>query len=145
MANPIKWTIPGINQIKLIRCSEITPDIDKRYEAGAPCSVYTRSAEVQFFGHPECEVKEIHRRSGVKYAVTLKFKSNDLLARAWPVAFMVTDNNGKSTLIGLRESPYPIISVTDTAGEEKGSKTLEYTITSATMPVEVNDRTINEL
>ena len=51
---------------------------------------------------------------------TLRFRSLDAIPTTHPLAFIVTDVNRQSYLVGLHEPPYPIVRSTQTTGTPSG-------------------------
>ena len=131
----MKWTIPGLKSVSVVRCDTLPYDITKLADAGGRVYVTGSKIEIGILPGAKLEVSETHRSNGTEYSVSLTFRTVDHLAYPFPVAFYVTDNDGDNHLVGVRESPWPIISVQDSTSEPDGQKSLEYTVTSVLPPV----------
>ncbi|MDE5774000.1 MAG: hypothetical protein K2H86_06050 [Muribaculaceae bacterium] len=136
MSRPLKWGIPGIRFIAVMRCDTLPADVAKVSESGGVVRLYSMLRDIALVPPTKMDITETHGRNGAEYAVKLRILTTDRLSYAFPLAFYVEDNNGSGTLIGARESPYPRISVQDSTSEVTGQKVLEYTVTSVLPPVE---------
>lgn len=141
MSRPIKWSIPGISSIKVMRAQNITRAIAHRYLSGCVCSVDGPAFPVQFFPTPVCEIKESVSRKGHGYEIKLTFKTLDRIYWPGPLVFVIADVDGRCTLIGQREHPTPTMTVDSTTSEAGGQKCLQYEVTCKTVPIDVLDLT----
>lgn len=136
MAIPLKWWIPGIHRIYVIPARQLPEDLDSTDDS-AMIAIGGLPSEMEFYDVPVCEVTEIHSRAGVEYKVSLDFTAATSLPFREPAAFIVTDNDGRSTLIGHREPPHPEVETRSNTGDFKGRRGVAYSITSIVRPVAV--------
>lgn len=137
MARTIKWAIPGIREILLVRASDLPGGLIARQAAGLPVIVALPAKSVGFFGTPVCQIVEKRLKSGVQYKTTLTFDSSDLISYAEQLAWLVVDNDGNAKLLGRHEDPAPRIEVDSTSGQFSGRKGITYTVTCITPPIDV--------
>lgn len=76
---------------------------------GGLVSVLAQTTEVPFVGEAICVTTSECDNHGKVESVTLTFSSTEYVPSSMPLAFIVTDVNGNSFLIGSREKPYPTI------------------------------------
>ena len=95
--------LPGICSIEWVECEKLIPDAALHGIVGTPVSILTERHTVEFFDEPECECVTENDNGNRTDTATLKFLSGDLLPIRRHVAFVVTDTNGRSFLIGAAE------------------------------------------
>lgn len=128
------YILPGIKAIAYCKCDNLIPSIPYRAICGMPVPVFAELENVQFFGVATCELVTEKINGDYLDSVTLKFLTNDVLPLDIDIAFVVTDVNGKSYLIGSKESPFTKIKITwqfGDPGNERNAK--EYTVTHSSL------------
>lgn len=118
--NNVIQLLPGIRAIAWIDCNNIIPGVALWAAAGATIPVLTDFNAVEFVGEPECKLQREFENNGAVETATLKFNSTQMLPQSGNIGFIVTDQQGRSLLIGAKESPHPIVKVTATAGKPDG-------------------------
>lgn len=136
MLHPLKFQIPGIKQILAIRPIDIPADVLHRAEVGLPTTIFGKALEVPFVGVPTCEVVEKRNKSGASFETKLKFISQEDIPELHPICWVVTDNDGRSTLLGCQSGPYPRETRTDSTGEFSSRKGVSHEIICITRPAE---------
>lgn len=125
-----KQILPGICSIEWVECEKLIPDAALHGIVGTPVPILTERHAVEFFDEPECECVTENDNGNRTDTATLKFLSGDLLPIRRHVAFVVTDANGRSFLIGAAEQPYPQVKMSIVFGAPDGdSGGFEYEIT----------------
>ena len=66
---------------------------------------------------------------GYSEKTVLEFNTTDDLRHYPPLAFVVTDADGQSYIIGTKEAPYPIMEITQTVDKEVHVNTVKVTFT----------------
>lgn len=91
-----------------------------KHLAGIPVGVFTDITPIAFCGVPTCEAVSTYNKNGRIEQTTLRFRTLDVLPTTRHVAFVVTDCNGQSYIIGQHEKPRPIVKVTHDTGTPNG-------------------------
>lgn len=128
--SPSVQILPGVKTIGWINCDLLQRRVDLHGICQAKIPVLTAITPVPFFDKAECSCKR-SRESGRQAATaSLKFRCADLLPIHMPLGFVVTDQNGKTYLIGSCEHPQPVVKVEMGVGQCDGdSAGYEYEIT----------------
>ena len=122
--------LPGVKAIGWLNCDLLQRRVDLHGVCRSRIPVLTTITPVAFFDDADCRCAR-SRESGRQAAVaTLKFRCATLLPIHLPLGFVVTDQNGKTYLIGSREHPQPVVKVEMGAGACDGDGAgYEYEIT----------------
>ena len=108
----MKQSLPALKSIAYLPCSLLPPDTLEKYLTGIPVGIFAAVTPVVYFDSSSCEA-EAEYHNGVSYEkTTLKFRTTDEIPRSQDIAFVITDVQGKSYLIGHRELPYPMVAIT---------------------------------
>lgn len=113
-------SLPGIKFIGHVPSVNLQREIMYKHLAGIPVGVFTDITPIAFCGVPTCGAESIYNNNGRIEQVTLRFKTLDALPLQRHVAYIVTDCNGQSYIIGQREKPRPIVKVTRDTGTPNG-------------------------
>ena len=113
-------SLPGIKFIGHVPSVNLQREIMYKHLAGIPVGVFTDITPIAFCGVPTCEAESIYNNNGRIEQVTLRFKTLDVLPLHRHVAYVITDCNGQSYIIGQREKPRPIVKVTRDTGTPNG-------------------------
>lgn len=108
--------LPGITHIGLLPCAMLPQNVADSYLAGIPVVLPSAGLNIPFCGVPICEVSSEYSNNGSLEKATLTFASSQFIAEKAQVAFVITDVNGRTMLIGAREKPFPIIKRTRNTG-----------------------------
>ena len=134
------FSLPGIRSIAYVKSESLSPDLAMMYRAGTPICVYAPRTSLSFVGTPTCEVETTNENKGQKQTVTLTFNTLDIVPEEFAIAFIVTDMNGQSYLIGLHSEPYPLIDCLKSFGSPDGDAhslavTVTYVSAAAFIPI----------
>lgn len=103
----MKQSLPGIVSVSYLPCSKLTPNLMERYLCGIPVSVLSTTIPVSLIGDAECTLDAEFECNSYIEEVNLEFSTTDDIDNTIPIAFVVTDANDASYLIGVKEKPYP--------------------------------------
>ena len=119
-----KQSLPGIKRIDYVLAENLTPNVMLNAICGGLVSVLAQTTEVPFVGEAICVTTSECDNHGKVESVTLTFSSTEYVPSSMPLAFIVTDVNGNSFLIGSREKPFPIIKHDITFGSPAGDQSV---------------------
>lgn len=95
--------LPGIKSIGWVDSGHLQRRVDLRSICRMSVFILSDIHPIPFFDDPSCIRKSVKQGNGYEETATLKFKTNLKLPRGIRPAFVVTDVNGNSFLIGSRE------------------------------------------
>lgn len=109
-------SLPGIKFIGFVLAERLQREIMLKHLAGLAVGVFTDVTPITFVGVPTCEAVSSYNNNGRLEQTTLRFNTLDDLPTNRHVAFVVTDCNNQSYVIGQNEKPRPIVKVTQNTG-----------------------------
>ena len=95
-------------------------EIMYKHLAGLPVGIFTSITPIAFVGVPTCEAVSTYNKNGRVEQTTLRFNTLDEVPTNRHIAFVITDCNGQSYVIGQHEKPRPIIKTTSSTGTTSG-------------------------
>ena len=101
--------LPGIKKIYSVETTSLPLQLEAKSLVGIPITISSTLNELQFFDEPNCTVKQENEQNMQVEEATLEFATTDKLNTDSPLAFVITDVNGKSYLVGTKEPPFPTI------------------------------------
>jgi len=113
-------SLPGIKFIGFVESDKLQREIMLKTLANLPVGIFTDITPIEFCGVPTCEAESTYKNNGRIEQTTLRFKTLDVLPTSRHIAFIVTDCNNRSYVIGQREKPRPIVKVTRDTGTPDG-------------------------
>ena len=116
----IQQKLPGIMAIGYVRGHQLQRQMMQKSLAGIPVGIMTDITPINFVGNPTCEAVSDYDNGGRLEKTTLKFLTNDDIPIYKDIAFVITDCNCRSFVIGAREKPRPIIRVSSFSGQADG-------------------------
>lgn len=108
--------LPGIKYIGWLDGQHLPKRVDLAAICRMPIAILTDIYTIDFFDEPQCECKTTKEGGSYTDTASLKFSCGEQLPHLSAIAFVVTDVNDKSYLIGSREAPHPIVEVTQLSG-----------------------------
>ena len=126
-----KLSLPGIQALGYVPAERLQREIMYKHLAGIPVGIFTDVIPISFVGVPTCEAISTYNNNGRVEQTTLRFQTLDDVPEYQHIAFVVTDCNGQSYIIGQHEKPRPIIKVsghTGTPGGDPAVRTVEVTL-----------------
>lgn len=121
-ANIMKTTqsLPGIKFIGYVSSDNLQREMMNKSLAGLPVGIFTDITPICYAGVPTCIAESTYNNNGRIEQTTLRFKTLYNLPTSRHIAFVVTDCNGQSYIIGQREKPRPIVKITRDTGTPNG-------------------------
>ena len=113
-------SLPGIEFIGYVPAENLQREIMYKHLAGLPVGIFTSITPIAFVGVPTCEAVSTYNNNGRVEQTTLRFKTLDDVPTNRHIAFVITDCNGQSYVIGQHEKPRPIIKTTGATGTPNG-------------------------
>lgn len=126
----MKQSLPSIRQVAYIPCELLSPYILYRYAAKLPVGIFSTPTSVQIFSDASCESESTFDKGDYIEKTELTFSTVDVIPEDRPLAFVVTDNNDQSYLIGLREDPFPAVEVTSSIAPDSNIRKVKVIFTS---------------
>ena len=124
-------SLPGIRFVGYVSAESLQREIMYKHLAGIPVGIFTDVTPIAFFGVPTCEAVSTYNNNGRIEQTTLRFQTLDVVPLNRHIAFIVTDCNNQSYVIGQHEKPRPIIKAsghTGTPGGDPAVRTYEVTL-----------------
>lgn len=106
----MRQSLPGIKSIGYLPCANLSPLIMQKHLARIPIGVFSAITPIEHYGNASCEADGEYDHGRILQKTTLKFSTTDEIPHSH-IAFVVTDVEGKSWVIGRREPPYPIVEI----------------------------------
>ena len=97
--------------------------------AGIPIGVFPLPTAVEHYGNTRCEAEQEYVGGAYSEKTVLQFTTTNDLNHYPALAFVVTDADGQSYIIGTKEAPYPIVEITQTIDKEVHVNTVKVTFT----------------
>lgn len=113
-------SLPGIKFIGYVPSDFLQREMMYKSLAGLPVGIFTDITPIGFVGVPTCTAESNYGNNGRIEQTTLRFKTLDTLPKSRHIAFIVTDCNNVSYVIGQHEKPRPIVKVTRDTGTPNG-------------------------
>lgn len=124
------FSLPGIKSLRYINAMELPSDIGLLGISGMPLALMSPSVDIPFSGEATCTGTRSNANGASNETVELSFQSLLSLPEHIPLAFLVTDVNGRCFLIGTQERPWPYIESSQGLGlPDSESSTITYTVT----------------
>lgn len=126
-----RQSLPGIKALGYVPAEKLQREIMYKHLAGLPVGIYTDITPIDFIGAPTCEAVSTYNNNGRVEQTTLRFQTLDDVPTNRHIAFVITDCNGQSYVIGQHEKPRPIIKVSGHTGTPSGDpavRTVEVTL-----------------
>ena len=125
----MKQSLPNITAIFYVPCASLIPNITEKYRAGLPVAIFPLPSAIEHYGNASCEAEQEYDNGGYSEKTVLQFTTTDDLSHYPALAFVVTDADGQSYVIGTKEAPYPIMEITQTIDKEVHVNTVKVTFT----------------
>ena len=126
-----RLSLPGIKAIGYIPAERLQREIMYKHLAGIPVGIFTNVTPIAFVGVPTCEAVSTYNNNGRVEQTTLRFQTLDNVPLYQHIAFVVTDCNNQTYVIGQHEKPRPIIKESGHTGTPSGDpavRTYEVTL-----------------
>ena len=113
-------SIPGIRRLSYISTSYLSHDVTYRADSGVQVLMTVLPTDISLKGEAVCEVERKFDNNSQQETAKLTFYTLDELPPHRHLAFVITDMQGNSFVVGAREAPFPIVRVTFTTGKPDG-------------------------
>ena len=113
--------LPGIKYLGYVQGKYLQRQMMQKSLVGIPVGIMTDTKEIAFAGQPTCEATSDYDNGGRIEKTTLKFVTGERIDLSQDTAFVVTDVENRSYVIGTREKPHPIVRVSRFSGETQGA------------------------
>lgn len=113
----MKQSLPGIKSIGYLPCHLLPPNILQKHLAGVAVGIYSIPTPVEHYGNAECTAEQEYDHGSYLERSTLTFTTTDRIPNHLPLAFVMTDVNGQSYVIGFHEAPLPVVEISQKTGE----------------------------
>ena len=124
------FSLPGIKALAYVNALELPSDLGLVGISGLPLTLMVQSVDIPFTGEASCVCTRTNEHGAPNESVEMSFQSLLSLPDDVPLAFVVTDVNNRSFLVGGKEQPWPYVESSQGFGLPDGeSSTTTYTIT----------------
>lgn len=124
------FSLPGIKRLSYINVLDLPLGLGLLGISGTPLVLNVAHVDIPFTGEAACTCTHSNANGSGNETVELTFQSLLALPEHKPLAFLVTDVNGRCFLIGTQERPWPYIESSQGLGLPDGdSSTITYTVT----------------
>ena len=113
-----KQSLPGIKANAFLPCHLLPPNIVEKFLAGVPIGVFSTSTPIEHYGNASCEAESEYTGGTYYESTTLQFTTTDEIRQSQQLAFVVTDVNNHTYVIGCKEAPYPVVDITTNLDNE---------------------------
>ena len=125
----MKQSLPDIVAIHKILCESLVPNITEKCCAHLPIEISVPLTAIEHFGNASCEAEQQYESGGYSEKTVLQFITTEDVDQYPPLAFVVTDAQGQSYVIGAKEKPYPMVEVTKTIDKDTNVNSVKVTFT----------------
>lgn len=122
-------SLPDIVAIYRVPCADLIPNITEKYRAQLPVGIFPSPTPIVLCGKSSCEAEQEYVDGGYSEKTVLQFTTTEDISQYPPLAFVVTDANEQSYIIGTKEAPYPMVEITKSIDKEVNVNTVKVTFT----------------
>lgn len=123
----VTQSLPSIRKVYMVEAAQLAPNILEKYLAGLSVGVYPLPTEIEQYGTGSCSAEQELDEGSIVESTTLSFNTAEEVTDTIGKAFVVGDNNGKYWLIGQREKPYPVVTVSKSIEDNSTINTVKVT------------------
>ena len=98
----MKQSLPDIVAVCRVDCSALIPNITERFRAHLPVNTSQPLSAIELCGKGSCEAEQEYDNGGYSEKTVLQFSTTEDISQYPPLAFIVTDANGQSYIIGTQ-------------------------------------------
>ncbi len=125
----MKQSLPNIIKIGTVPCEVLSPNIMEKHLAQVPVGVFQTPTAIEHYGNATCEAEQEYDNSNYLEKTSLQFSTTDELKQYPPMAFVITDAQNKSWIIGTKEPPYPIVEISKSIEKDSNIFAVKVTFT----------------
>lgn len=115
-----RQSLPGIKFIGMVPAKNLQRQIMYKHLAGISVGIFSDVIPIDFIGVPTCEAVSTYNNNGRLEQTNLRFCTLDEVPTNKHLAFVVTDCNNNSFVIGQHEKPRPIVKISQNTGTPEG-------------------------
>lgn len=123
----MQQSLPNIIDIYQLPCSLLTPNIEELFRAKMPIRITRQITPIVHFGNASCEAEQQYEDGGYSEKTILQFNTTEDISQYPPLAFVITDAQGQSYVIGAKEAPYPMVEITNVIDKDTNGKNIKVT------------------
>lgn len=112
--------MPGIIAVRWIKASQLSSHLMEKFIAGLPIAIGTPGTELELVDAASASSLSSVENNGLVCKAELEFKTLDTVPRDEDIAWAVQDADENWWLIGTRESYYPTVVISTSAGTPGG-------------------------
>ena len=113
-------SLPGIQKIWYIPCTDLPDDVVYRSVAGIPITLEVEPDVIIMKGEAVCEVEQSYDNNSYIEKAKLTFLTLDDVPTDQHPAFVIRTVNDEYYIIGAKERPYPTVKITRSTGQPDG-------------------------
>jgi len=121
----MKQSLPDIVAIYRLSCVALPSFITEKYRARVPVEIGASLVPIAHFSRASCEAELLYDSGGYTEKAVLQFATTEELDGVTPLAFVITDAQGQSYVIGAKEKPYPMVEVTRSIDKDTNVNTVK--------------------
>lgn len=106
------------------------PYILQKHLAGVPVGILRTPTPVEFFTEASCEAEQETDNGATIEKTTLRFSTSESLTQGLSLAFIITDVNGQSYVIGQKEESAPALTINNTVSNDTNIHQVKVTFTA---------------
>lgn len=114
----MRQSLHSVKSIGYLPCSLLPDDIILKHLSGMPVGVFNSATPIGLYGDASCEAASEHDNGSSLEKTTLQFTTTDEIPASQELAFVVEDVQGKTYVIGQKETPFPMVEI-DTKVDSK--------------------------
>ena len=107
----MRQSLHSVKSICYLPCPLLPDDIILKHLSGMPVGVFNSATPIGLYGDASCEADSEHDNGSSLEKSTLQFTTTDEIPTSQELAFVVEDVQGKSYVIGQKESPFPMVEI----------------------------------
>lgn len=107
----MRQSLHSVKSICYLPCPLLPDDIILKHLSGMPVGVFNSATPIGLYGDASCEAASEHDNGSSLEKSTLQFTTTDEIPTSQELAFVVEDVQGKSYVIGQKESPFPMVEI----------------------------------
>ena len=125
----MKQSLPDIVAVYQVNCADLIPNITEKYRAQLPVGIFPLPSPIELCGKSSCEAEQEYVDGGYSEKTVLQFTTTEDISHYPHLAFVVTDANGQSYIIGTKEAPFPMVEITKSIDKDVHVNTVKVTFT----------------
>lgn len=126
----MRQSLHSVKSIGYLPCSLLPDDIILKHLSGMPVGVFNSATPIGLYGDASCEAASEHDNGSSLEKTTLQFTTTDEIPTSQELAFVVEDVQGKSYVIGQKETPFPMVEIDTKIDSKENVKHIKVVFTA---------------